>query len=227
MALPNVLCFTFRIATQDANRPKQSCSAEDAEEVKLSGVEEVFGMDYLANGALCARWFSFATLTRSVGRGTAMSRDLAVRVIGDYAPIHSMDEARAKESSFNCCERGFRSLPSTITPTIDQLRLIKSPREITMIEKSNSPFRTCIDGSDAFDRPRHLRIRIGCSRNTFPRDGAQGDAFYSLIASAQNAYWPHYNAGQRKMLDGDFLLMDYAPDVGYYGGRHAHVAGER
>src|SRR6185503_12973423 len=31
-----------------------------------------------------------------------------------------------------------------------------------------------------------------------------------------NAYWPHYNAGQRQMLDGDFLLMDYAPDVGYY-----------
>ncbi|HYO91569.1 MAG TPA: M24 family metallopeptidase, partial [Pyrinomonadaceae bacterium] len=48
------------------------------------------------------------------------------------------------------------------------------------------------------------------------RHGAQGDAYYSLIASGRNAWWPHYNAGKRKMLDGDFLLMDYAPDVGYY-----------
>jgi Xaa-Pro aminopeptidase len=54
------------------------------------------------------------------------------------------------------------------------------------------------------------------AKYVFYRDGAQGDAYYSLIASAQNAYWPHYNAGKRKMLDGDFLLMDYAPDFGYY-----------
>ena len=50
----------------------------------------------------------------------------------------------------------------------------------------------------------------------FYRGGAQGDAYYSLIASGRNAWWPHYNAGKRRMLDGDFLLMDYAPDVGYY-----------
>ena len=48
------------------------------------------------------------------------------------------------------------------------------------------------------------------------RNGAQGDAYYSLIGSGKNAYWPHYNAGKRQMLDGDFLLMDYAPDYGYY-----------
>ena len=50
----------------------------------------------------------------------------------------------------------------------------------------------------------------------FWRNGAQGDAYFSLIASGHNAWWPHYNAGKRKMEDGDFLLMDYAPDYGYY-----------
>jgi Xaa-Pro aminopeptidase len=50
----------------------------------------------------------------------------------------------------------------------------------------------------------------------FWRNGAQGDAYYSLIGSGRNAFWPHYNAGKRKMEDGDFLLMDYAPDYGYY-----------
>jgi len=47
------------------------------------------------------------------------------------------------------------------------------------------------------------------------RNGAQGESYYSLIASGHNAWWPHYNAGKRKMEDGDFLLMDFAPDVGY------------
>src|SRR5262249_28552170 len=40
--------------------------------------------------------------------------------------------------------------------------------------------------------------------------------YYSLIASGPNAIYPHYNAGKRRMKDGELLLMDFAPDVGYY-----------
>ena len=54
------------------------------------------------------------------------------------------------------------------------------------------------------------------AKYVFYRNGAQGEAYYSLIASGPNAWYPHYNAGKRKMEDGDFLLMDFAPDVGYY-----------
>src|SRR5215470_15284825 len=63
-------------------------SAEDAEEVKkLSGVDDVFGIDLLAEHlARYARGTSVRTLFPpfSPAEGTAMSRDLAVRVIGDY-----------------------------------------------------------------------------------------------------------------------------------------------
>ena len=64
-------------------------SAEDADEVKkLSGVDDVFGTDLL--GEHLARYargnFIRSVLTPfSPAEGTAMSRDLAVRVIGDYA----------------------------------------------------------------------------------------------------------------------------------------------
>jgi Xaa-Pro aminopeptidase len=54
------------------------------------------------------------------------------------------------------------------------------------------------------------------AKYVYYRNGAQGDAYYSLVASGTNAWYPHYSSGKRKMLDGDFLLMDYAPDVGYY-----------
>ena len=50
----------------------------------------------------------------------------------------------------------------------------------------------------------------------FLRGGAQGDAYYSLVASGGNAWFPHYNAGKRKMDSGELLLMDFAPDYKYY-----------
>jgi Xaa-Pro aminopeptidase len=54
------------------------------------------------------------------------------------------------------------------------------------------------------------------AKYVYYRNGAQGDAYYSLIASGPNAVFPHYNAGKRVMRDGELLLMDYAPDYGYY-----------
>jgi Xaa-Pro aminopeptidase len=48
------------------------------------------------------------------------------------------------------------------------------------------------------------------------RNGAQGEAYFSLIQSGPNAMVGHYNANKRQMQDGDFLLMDFAPDYGYY-----------
>ena len=50
----------------------------------------------------------------------------------------------------------------------------------------------------------------------FYRGGAQGDAYHSLIASGPNAWFPHYHHGARRMQDGELLLMDVGPDVGYY-----------
>ena len=197
-------------------------SAEDAEEVKkLSGVDEVFGTDLL--GEHLARYarggFIRTILTPfSPAEGAAMSRDLAVRVIGDYA-ADPFDGRGSREGEFiQLLRTRFPQFAvNDLTPTIDQLRLIKSPREITMIEKA-----TRLSGLALMEGMRSTVPDIyeyeldAVAKFVFYRDGAQGDAYYSLIASAQNAYWPHYNAGQRKMLDGDFLLMDYAPDVGYY-----------
>ena len=83
-----------------------------------------------------------------------MSRDLAVRVIGDYA-ADPFDGRGSREGEFiQLLRTRFPQFAvNDLTPTLDQLRLIKSPREITMIEKGDSPFGTCIAGSDAFDRP--------------------------------------------------------------------------
>ena len=38
----------------------------------------------------------------------------------------------------------------------------------------------------------------GVSRFVFYRHGAQGEAYYSLVASGENAWYPHYAAGKRR-----------------------------
>jgi len=197
-------------------------SAEDADEVKkLSGVDDVFGTDLL--GEHLAR-YARGNLIRNVltpfspAEGTAMSRDLAVRVIGDYA-ADPFDGRGSREGEFiQLLRTRFPQFAvNDLTPTIDQLRLIKSAREITMIEKATRLSGLALLEAMRSTVPDTYEYELDAvAKYIFYRDGAQGDAYYSLIASAQNAYWPHYNAGQRKMLDGDFLLMDYAPDVGYY-----------
>jgi len=197
-------------------------SAEDAEEVqRLSGIDDVYGTDLLAEHlARYARGGLMRTLLTpfSPAEGSAMSRDLAVRVIGDYA-ADPFDGRGSREGQFiqSIQSRFPQFVVNDFTPTLDQLRLIKSPREIALIEKA-----TRLSGLGLLEAMRSTTPGIyeyeldAVAKYVFYRNGAQGDAYYSLIASAQNAYWPHYNAGQRQMLDGDFLLMDYAPDVGYY-----------
>jgi Xaa-Pro aminopeptidase len=197
-------------------------SAEDADEIKkLSGIDDVAGSDLLVERlARYARGGFIRSIVTpfSPAEGTAMSRDLAVRVIGDYAADPFDGRASREGLLVQSIQTRFPQFTvSDLTPTLDQLRLIKSPREITMIEKATrlsglalmEAMRSTVPGTYEYELD-------AVAKYVFYRDGAQGDAYYSLIASAQNAYWPHYNAGQRKMLDGDFLLMDYAPDVGYY-----------
>ena len=197
-------------------------SAEDAEEVKkLSGVDDVFGTDLL--GEHLARYARSGSIRNvltpfSPAEGTAMSRDLAVRVIGDYA-ADPFDGRGSREGEFiQLLRTRFPQFAiNDLTPTIYQLRLIKSPREITMIEKATRLSGLALMEAMRSTVPDTYEYELDAvAKYVFYGGGAQGDAYYSLIASAQNAFWPHYNAGQRKMLDGDFLLMDYAPDVGYY-----------
>jgi Xaa-Pro aminopeptidase len=104
-----------------------------------------------------------------------------------------------------------------LSPVLDGLRLIKSPRELTLIKKA-----TVLSGLALMEAMRSTEPGIreseldAVARYIFHRHGAQGDAYYSLVATGQNAYQPHYHAGRSILQDGDLVLMDYAPDVRYY-----------
>jgi Xaa-Pro aminopeptidase len=148
----------------------------------------------------------------------SMSRDGATRLIADLAS-DPWDGSPSREGRL--IELLHARFPQfevkDLSPTLDNLRLIKSPREIALIRKA-----TRLSGLALMEAMRSTVPDISeyqldaIAKYVYYMNGAQGDAYYSLIASGPNAWWPHYNAGKRVMKDGDFLLMDYAPDVGYY-----------
>ena len=197
-------------------------SSEDAEEiVKLSGVDAVFGTDLLPEH-LARNLHRRAPLTAHIplfpAEGFAESRDLALRRVADLAsdPFEG-GLSRAGNFVAKLKERFPNLTVADLSPVLDGLRLVKSPREIAMIRKATRLSGLALIESMRSTRPgQYERELDGLAKFVYYRNGAQGDAYYSLIASGRNAWFPHYNAGKRKMEDGDFLLMDYAPDYGYY-----------
>ena len=115
-------------------------SAEDADEIrKLSGIDAVAGTDvlgeHLARAARSAGRVLFTPM--SPAEGAAMSRDLAIRAVGDRA-ADPFDGGASREGLFLASLRA--RFPQVevrdLTPTLDSLRLIKSPRELTLIKKA-------------------------------------------------------------------------------------------
>jgi Xaa-Pro aminopeptidase len=196
-------------------------SAEDADLVKkLSGVDVVAPLDRL--GEHLARHSRAASLTVWTpflpAEGTSMSRDLGLRAVGD-STSDPFDGRPSREGQFIELLRVRYPLfdVKNLTPALDAMRLIKSPRELVIIRKSTRASALALVEAMRSTEPGISEYELDAvAKFIYYRNGAQGDAYYSLIASGPNAIYPHYNTGKRVMKDGDFLLMDYAPDVGYY-----------
>jgi Xaa-Pro aminopeptidase len=196
-------------------------SAEDDEEVrKLSGVDAVAASDVFAERVARYGLGEIRTLFAPLqpAEGFATSRDVALRRVADIAS-DPFDGQGSREGRFVLAlrERFPQFEIKDLSTTLDSLRLIKSPRELAVIRRSTRlSGLALIEGMRSTKPGQYERELDGMAKFIYYRNGAQGEAYYSLIASGRNAWYPHYNAGRRKMEDGDFLLMDFAPDVGYY-----------
>jgi Xaa-Pro aminopeptidase len=216
---------TLYLPHRNAGREKgegRMLSPEDAEEIqKLSGLDTVVGTDLLAEqieGRYLRAGRRVLYTPLAPAEGESMSRDLALRYVADLA-ADPFDGRPSREGRFvELVRTRFPFLEvKDLSPTLDELRLIKSPRELAMIRRATRLAGLALTEGMRSTRPgQYERELDAVGKFVFWRNGAQGDAYYSLIASGHNAWWPHYNAGKRKMEDGDFLLMDYAPDVGNY-----------
>jgi Xaa-Pro aminopeptidase len=197
-------------------------SSEDEDLVKtLSGVDEVYGVELLSDHL--AR-FAWGTSVPAVyipfrpAEGVATSRDLATRAASDIAN-DPWDGRPSREAHFlsRIQDRFPQFRIEDLSPILDQLRLIKSPREIELIRKATRLGGLALMEAMRSTTPGLKEYELDAlAKLIFYRGGAQGDAYYSLIASGPNAWFAHYHSGARALQDGELVLMDYAPDVSYY-----------
>ncbi len=200
----------------------KTLSAEDGELIQqLSGIETVASSDLLHEQlARYGRTQSVATLYTpfAPAEGFAGGRDVGLRGVAEIAS----DPLDGRASRVGQLIQLIKTrLPhfdvKNLNPLIDNLRLIKSPREIELIRRATILSCEALRESMRSTRPGIYEHELdGVAKFVYYRNGAQGEAYYSLVASGRNAWYPHYNAGKRQMQDGDFLLMDFAPDYGYY-----------
>jgi Xaa-Pro aminopeptidase len=100
---------------------------------------------------------------------------------------------------------------------LDEMRMIKSPREIALLRESSRIAGVAMMEAMRAAEPGMYEYEIEAIGDyIFKKHNAQGPAYYGLVASGTNSAWPHYHAAQAQLKDGQLVLFDYAPDFQYY-----------
>ena len=197
-------------------------SAADADTVRgLTGVDEV-----LETGLMTQRDWPLGSARAaaiyaefSPAEGHAQSRNEVVAADAAVAADH-WDGRTPRHARFVELLRARhpRVEVRDLTPILDDLRSVKSPREIALIRRASQlaglGILEAIKASEAGVYEYQLDA---AARYVFQVNGARLDAYRSITASGvENINNGHYWRNTRCLEDGDLVLMDYAPDYRYY-----------
>jgi len=97
------------------------------------------------------------------------------------------------------------------------LRVIKSPAEIDLLRKAGKIAVKAHIEMIKTTRPGMYEYELAALYEYYcKKEGAQNLAYYAIICSGPNHPYLHYYKHDRLLKDGDFLVIDVGPDVGYY-----------
>ena len=208
-------------------------SAADAAAVqKLTGVDRV-----LDTGQMRDDWPSnagVASPAAGVGSGPR-----ALVVYAEFEPAEAQGQSRGelrlgnaaiandpwdgrlpRESRFAelLRLRNPRAEVRNLSPILDDLRAIKSPREIALIRRASQLAGLGVMEAMRSTEPGVYEYELdAAARYVFLVNDAKLEAYRSITASGtDNINNMHYYRNTRRLADGDLVLMDYAPDYRYY-----------
>ena len=105
-----------------------------------------------------------------------------------------------------------------LTPILDDMRSVKSPREIALIRRASQ-----LAGLGILEAIKSTRAGLyeyhldAAARYIFLAGGARLEGYRSITAAGTANIWNgHYYRNNAQLRDGDLVLMDFAPDYGYY-----------
>ena len=208
-------------------------SADDAELVrKLTGADEVLSTATMTEN----NWPIGAAGGRGGGRGVpagprvqaiyaefeppeAYAQSRGELRTGDRSILNDPFDGRfARQQQFVARLTGRAPEIRNLNPILDELRSVKSPREIALIRKASELAGLGMMEAIRSTEPGVKEYQLeAAARYVFIVNGARLDAYRSITAAGNvNINNMHYYRNSDELKDGDWVLMDYAPDFRYY-----------
>jgi len=105
-----------------------------------------------------------------------------------------------------------------LTLILDEMRSIKSPREIEVMRRAGQLAAQAVIEAMRAAQPGMYEYQLeAVARYTFIVNGVRLEGYRSILpAGVKNIGDMHYYFNSSQLKDGDLVLMDYAPDCGYY-----------
>jgi Xaa-Pro aminopeptidase len=111
-----------------------------------------------------------------------------------------------------------RAKIADLTPVLDELRGVKSPRELALIRRASQIAGRALLEAMRSTRPGVREYELdAAARYVFLVNGARLEGYRSITASGTANIWNmHYYRNAAELKAGDLVLMDYAPDYHSY-----------
>ncbi|HKS26825.1 MAG TPA: Xaa-Pro aminopeptidase [Pyrinomonadaceae bacterium] len=104
-----------------------------------------------------------------------------------------------------------------LSPVLDRMRIIKSPKEIELIRRASQLAGLGLVEAMRSTEPGVMEYQLdAAARYVFQINGARREGYSSITAGGTNAWMGHYFRNDSELKSGDLVLMDYAPDYRYY-----------
>ncbi len=204
-------------ASEEAERSEGPMLAPGSSAQQLTGIERVLPR---ADFDTAAAGFSGRTVYVTV-RGETVLMGTPDRA-GAHARARQADpwdQQPSREEWFKTrlAARAPGAKFDNLDAILDEMRMIKSPREIALLRESTRIAGLAMMEGMRSAEPGMFEYEIEAIGDyIFKKHNAIGPAYFGLVAAGKNAAWPHYHAAQAEMKAGDLVLFDYAPDFHYY-----------
>ncbi len=104
-----------------------------------------------------------------------------------------------------------------LDPILDELRAIKSEREIAVIREATRLTDRGIMRAMHAAKPGMFEYQLQAeSEYEFKKGGAYGPSYFALVATGKNTWYTHYHYNTAALQAGDLIQYDYAPDYKNY-----------
>lgn len=104
-----------------------------------------------------------------------------------------------------------------LAPILTQLRTVKEPEEINVMRHACDITGKAFERILKFTKPGVFEFEIEAEiTHEFIRNGAQGHAYYPIVASGENACILHYIENRKRCEEGEILLLDFGAEFQNY-----------